>query len=72
MRNYINNVERLHGCAASFFDGFEGCRAISAVLNGWEGRAFDGRVLMIGRLRWRTDAEAQDTVRSAASSGAGF
>ena len=37
MKIYINNVERLHGCAASFFVGFEGCRAISAALDGREG-----------------------------------
>ena len=49
-----------------------GCGAISAALDGREGEASDGRLLAIVRLWWRTDAEAQNTVRSAASSGAGF
>ncbi len=70
MKKYINNIERLHAKGCGLF--FYGCGATSAALDGWEGEVFDGRLLVIVRLWWRTDAEAQDTVRSAASSGAGF
>ena len=60
------------GVRPLFLVGFGGCRAISAALDGWLEVCLTGRLLVIARLWWLTDAEAQDTVRSAASSGAGF
>ena len=59
------------GVRPLFFVGFEDCRAISVALDGREG-GLTGGCWYLDVVVWLTDAEAQDTVRSAASSGAGF